>query len=71
VSNGLERNLAFDYDAPGQLASVTDNASPPPSVTYSYDGNGNLASATDPLDQTTTYSYVPIGGEQPPSLLFH
>ncbi|CAN5129292.1 hypothetical protein BH10PSE6_BH10PSE6_20880 [soil metagenome] len=69
VSNGLGRSLGLDYNGSGQLASVTDNASPPRSVTYSYDGNGNLASATDPLDQTTTYSYVSIGEGQPPSLL--
>jgi YD repeat-containing protein len=69
VTNGLGRALALSYNASNQVTAVTDNSSPPRSVSYGYDFAGNLISYTDPTGNTTTFSYNPTAGGFTPGQL--
>jgi RHS repeat-associated protein len=62
------RTWGFEYDAKGNLASVTDpagSATPQTgdfTTTYTYDSTGQLLTSTDANLHTTTYSnYDPVG----------
>ncbi len=49
------QTTSYDYDAHGQLESVTDSLER--TWTFGYDSNGNRTSETDPLGHTRTLEY--------------
>lgn len=54
---GGRGSLTLGYDTSGRLATITDWASPPRTVSFGYDVLGRLATVTDREGKTTTYGY--------------
>jgi RHS repeat-associated protein len=57
TAGGLQ--VAFNYNATGQVASVVAPGSQ--TTSYSYNANGLVASSTDPFGNVTTYAYTQKG----------
>ena len=57
VSDGLGRNLFFEYSASSNLVRVTDGTR---AVSFGQDANGFLVAATNALGEATRYAYDPV-----------
>ncbi|MDP9409956.1 MAG: hypothetical protein M3P70_05530, partial [Actinomycetota bacterium] len=61
TTNPQGNALALDYDAKGNLESVTDSMPPPGRTVLTYNANGTVATSTDPRGKVTTYGFDGAG----------